>query len=247
MLRRFPALVAAVILAAVIGCADAGFEYISKTTSDDLRLLFPLPEGDELSGNPLFTDMQILDINPAHYFEQSVPYCGGVSIAGIVSAYGIEDSSGATFMTSWGRLFGGMTPAQAVSVLSRYDIQARIQRAERLTEQERIQLIKDEINSGRPVMLLIGNGFRRDGSYSLLKSQNPNSLHWITVWGYHGSGFFIYDSAVSPENYSYVPIGNSERGYEELLRDWSKPFLLSPILGYTYITVASPLLEVEVF
>jgi hypothetical protein len=220
-------------------------EYISKIRSSDyISLVDFFESGIGKSGFGGHENITALANRPAYYFEQNVPYCGGFSIAGILSAFDMhEDVPVANYMSQWGQIFGGMTPSNAVLSLARYNVQAEIRRAGKLSDEAKIQIIKDEIDAGKPVMLLVSNGYRKDGTFSQIKSQNAGYLHWITIWGYHGGGFFIYDSVVHPYQYQPVPIGNIERSNEQLLRDWANPFYLSPFLGNTYITIEVPLLE----
>lgn len=241
VLKIVGGLITAALFSLSLGCTPSDYGYVSRMKVQDIANLFASDGEDDVSFSSLFSGVQILNIQPVSYFEQNIPFCGGFSIAGIVSAYGMHDFSGSEFMTNWGKLFGGMTPSQAVTVMGKYNIQPTLLRAGKISDVERIQLLKDEIDGGKPIMLLIGNGFLHDGRYSNLKSQFPTSLHWITVWGYHENGFFIYDSALSPTSYSFVPIGNSERSFSNLLGSWAKPSYLSPFLGYTYITSEPPL------
>jgi hypothetical protein len=220
------------------GCVTNMPAYISSTQAEkipDVILLFNKEQGapvDEYSG------VYILPIKPEKYYEQNVPYCGGFSVAGIISAYHLDANEPvSTYMSRLGRLVGGMGPTDIIKSLELVGMKGTIHRANRFSDSCKIDLLRSELDKGCPVIMLIGNGFNKDGTYSDIKSQGITHLHWITLWGYHDSGFFVYDSVAHPYQYELVPIGNVERSGKEILRDWIRPFYLSPVMGNTYITL----------
>jgi hypothetical protein len=236
---------AAALYLLLTGCLAGKPEYVSKVPHEYVKQLYETTVWDESAGFVSYGGYTILENRPFYYYEQNVPFCGGFSVAGIATAFSMADYDIpiSSYMSQWGRLFGGMTPANAAVSLNSLNIAAFLNRANALSDEDRLQVLREEIDSGKPVMLLVSNGFRKDGTYSGLKSQQALYLHWITLWGYYADGFFVYDSAVGPELYRPVPIGNTERSNHEILRDWSRPFYLSPFLGNTYITIDVPLLE----
>jgi len=174
----------------------------------------------------------------AGIYQQNVPYCGGFSVAGILSAYHMDTAQPAAEHMSWlGRLIGGMGPSDMIKSLKLAGLNGTVQRANNFSDTEKIDMLKGEIYKGCPVLLLIGNGFNKDGTYSDMKSRGITHLHWITLWGYHDNGFFIYDSVAHPYQYELIPIGNVERNNNEILREWIRPFYLSLFMGNTYITL----------
>lgn len=226
------------LILAISGCATNMPEYISCTSSGKISEVVSLFNKDMITPYEEYSGVYILPVEPEKYYEQNVPYCGGFSIAGILSAYQMDGSESASeHMSLLGRLIGGMGPADMIYSLEKSGLEGTINRANKLSDSAKIDLLKDEINKGYPVLLLVGNGYNKDGTYSGMKSQGLTHLHWITLWGYHTNGFFIYDSVVHPYQYEPVPIGNVERSNKEILRDWICPFYLSPFLGNTYIVL----------
>lgn len=74
-------------------------------------------------------------------------------------------------------------------------------------------------------MLRIGNGYLKSGKYSPFIASFMG--HWITLWGYNDKekAFYVYDSYVPARRHNKtIPIGNTKRTYEEVLRDWGKGF-----------------------
>lgn len=219
------------------GCATGLPEYISRTPSDtvsDIVTTFH-PNSDQHSK---YTNAKSLWYTPQDYFEQNVPYCGGFSVAAVLSAFGMYNGEPISyFMSDLGRLFGGMFPHDVVDSLERYGIRSKSRRAIGISDAEKLALLRNEIDKGLPVIILVGNGFEKAGNYSKAKSQGITHLHWLSIWGYHEQGFFIYDSVAHPYQYEQVPVGNKERSNKEILRDWVRPFYLAPFIGNTFISI----------
>ena len=81
------------------------------------------------------------------------------------------------------------------------------------------------LSKDAPVILMVGNGYQRSGEYSRLRAAIVG--HIITVWGYDDREgvCYMYDSAAPTEHYATnVPIGNTKRTYEQVLRDWYGAF-----------------------
>ncbi len=227
------------------GCVTNLPEYISKTPSEKFGHVITLFDNQDVNGET-YSGIVPLDCCPNEYFEQNVPYCGGFSIAALLSAYGLYHGEPIErYMSDLGRLVGGMLPNDMINSLDREGIQAELKRAFGLPDDVKLQLLRDEIDRGVPVTILVGNGYEKSGIFSSSKSQGATHLHWVTIWGYHDEGFFIYDSVVHPYHYQPVPIGNVSRSNEELLRDWVRPFYLSPFIGNTYITIDEPQFHIK--
>lgn len=69
----------------------------------------------------------------------------------------------------------------------------------------KIKWIKQKIDLGVPVILMVGSN---------------NRLHYITILGYTKASFFIYDSSLSLDKNSFY-IGNNTLSYTRIL-DWWK-------------------------
>ena len=84
--------------------------------------------------------------------------------------------------------------------------------------------------------LTIGNGYSQTGKYSSLRRHLI--AHWISIWGYDDDKkvFYVYDSYTDQKSYDKVPIGNVERSYNHILRDW-KGTIYTRVRSFLYITV----------
>jgi hypothetical protein len=215
------------------GCATLAPEYISKTAFENLADVADAFHGSSAVPNN-YKGIKIVPHQPDIFYEQNVPYCGGFSIAAVLSAYEIQrHQSIGSYMSNMGRLIGGMSPKGLIRTLRANGIEGEIHRCIWMADSERINILRQEIDQERPVLLLIGNGHEKCGIFSNIRSQGISHLHWITIWGYHDDGFFIYDSVAHPYQYERIPAGNIERSSNDLLRDWSRPFYLIPFTGYT--------------
>lgn len=177
--------------------------------------------------------MKLIKIKPKEYLEQGMRYCGGYTIKAILSAYKLDDGRKPNeYLPSLKKSLGFTTPKIIQRVLKTYRINSQIKNADKLSDKEKIELIKNEINKNHPVVILIGNGYSKKGKYSWLQRQLI--AHWISVWGYNDKEkvFYIYDSfAHKKEN---IPIGNVKRTYSQVLRDWNGAFYTK---SYLYIKI----------
>ncbi|MBI3052355.1 C39 family peptidase [Candidatus Woesearchaeota archaeon] len=191
----------------------------------------------------------ILRIRPKEYLMQGPSHCGAYSVKGVLSAYGLDRKTQAKEYHT--RLFGRITGTTLSrqywpKVLKAHGIKAEIKSAEKLSDEERLQVIKQLIAKGTPVMILIGNGYYRGTKYKPWLGKIVS--HWITVYGYNDDArrFYIYDSALHKKHWKInQPIGNTSRSYSEMLRDWNIgkwQFWTWPVTeGHThsYIEIAS--------
>ena len=160
-------------------------------------------------------------------------YCGGYTIKAILSAYKLDDGRKPNeYLPSLKKSLGFTTPKIIQRVLKTYRINSQIKNADKLSDKEKIELIKNEINKNHPVVLLIGNGYSKKGKYSWLQQQLI--AHWISVWGYNNRKelFYIYDSYAHRKK--NISIGNVQRTYQQLLRDWKGAFYTRK---YLYIII----------
>ena len=187
----------------------------------------------------------ILSIKPTQYFEQGPTNCGAYSTKAILSAYGVDDSIrlGELYAGSVSRALGiGLRRDYWIPVLQARGIEAGGHNAFRYSDSEKIALLKRLLAGNTPVMLRIGNGYILSQKYNPFFGKVVG--HWITLWGYDGDVFYVYDSGVRRKHWNTeIPVGNTTRTSDEILRDWNfgaKQFWYWPIYGretYQYISV----------
>ncbi len=165
---------------------------------------------------------------PKEYLKQGLGGCGAYSVKAILSAYDKDDERSPYDYCPNLLLKYTRAPTASikwVKVLQSYGINAQSGNAKHLSDKERIDLLKNLIDKNTPVMLRVGNGYLPNGKYSNLIASFIG--HWITIWGYDNREqvFYIYDSCVSLNKHNKtIPVGNTKRTSEEVLRDWGKGF-----------------------
>ena len=177
---------------------------------------------------------KMTNAKPKEYLEQGIRYCGGYTIKAILSAYGMDDGKHPKkYLPSINKSLGFTTPKTIQRVLKKYKIKSQIKIAHDIPYNEKLKLIKREIDKNNFIILLIGNGYSKNGEYSWLKQKLI--AHWITIWGYDDKKrvFYIYDSYNHKKE--IVPIGNVKRDYLQLLRDWKGAAYTN---SYLYITIS---------
>lgn len=162
----------------------------------------------------------ILSKKPKEYLKQGPTGCGAFSVKGILSAYGKDDKTH-PFQYLPLSFFPFVTNVfHWVEVLRSYGLDARMQSLHNMTDEQRINTLKDALRSDTPVMLAVGNGYRGRGIWSRIRWQLIH--HWITLWGFDDEKgiFYIYDSGVPLRHHDKsIPIGNISRTYQQVARD----------------------------
>ncbi|MCA9386307.1 hypothetical protein KC717_06705 [Candidatus Dojkabacteria bacterium] len=183
----------------------------------------------------------IVSKQPNEYLKQGLSHCGVYTAKGILEAYDKFDFDQPEELHNslLGRLTGSLTPKMLKNVLETNGLNSTIGIAQG-SDKQKIEIIKEEILNDRPVIVLIGNGYKKDGSFSKFKKSYMS--HWISVWGFNDETkvFYLYDSCVPRELYSKnIPIGNIERSYERVVEDWSGSFYRNLLAwsAYLYIKV----------
>lgn len=167
----------------------------------------------------------ILSIKPDKYLSQGLSNCGLFSVKGILSSYGLDDKgdpreyhsnllSRVTSIT-WGKNYFN-------NILASYGIDSEIGFAEDISTEEKLNLLKKILLKNTPVMIRIGNGYLSSGEYN--RVMGKLMPHWVTLWGYDDEKriFYLYDSGLPEKGWNKsLPIGNTTRTYDEILRDWN--------------------------
>lgn len=168
----------------------------------------------------------ILSVKPKEYLVQGISHCGVYCVKAILSTYGKDDKTyPKDYHTNWigKNLFSFATGDDYYDkIFASYGIKSKTKSAENLSNQERIDLLKSLLSKNTPVMIRIGNGYYKSNKYNpILGKLVP---HCITLWGYDDKRkiFYVYDSGMLKEHWiKDIPIGNTVRTYEEVLRDWN--------------------------
>lgn len=168
----------------------------------------------------------ILTRKPKEYLKQGLSHCGVYSVKAILSAYDKDDRGHPKeYQTNWiGRNLFSFAIGQNYydKILASYGIRSETKSAEDLPNPERIELLKTLLSKDTSVMIRIGNGFILNNRYNLIFGRIIP--HWITLWGYDDDKqlLYVYDSGLPKKYWSKtLPVGNTIRTYEEVLRDWN--------------------------
>ncbi|MBI3559997.1 C39 family peptidase [Candidatus Gottesmanbacteria bacterium] len=170
----------------------------------------------------------IVSRRPHEYLKQGPSHCGVYSVKAVLEAFSkVTGVKPEDFHTNWiSRITGSVFhPDYLVHILESYSLVAKNGTVKHLSDDKKIMHLKSMLSKDAPVILMVGNGYQRNGAYSRLKAAIVG--HIITVWGYDDREgvCYMYDSAVSKEQYApNVPIGNIKRTYEQVLRDWQGAF-----------------------
>lgn len=183
--------------------------------------------------------IKVLSKAPKEYLQQGLSQCGAYSVKGILSAYGKDDGRPPrnyqpNLLAKYTSITG---PATWSRLLQSYGFNAKLDNTRHLSDDQRINLFKSLIDNDVPVMVRIGNGYLRNGSYSKFVASFMG--HWITIWGYNDDEkvFYVYDSYVPKERYDRsVPIGNTKRTFEQMNRDTGKGYPRQRKFDYIKLT-----------
>lgn len=187
----------------------------------------------------------VLPIKPAEYLKQGFSHCGAYSVKGILSAYGLDNKGHPKeYHPGWFGRFTGVTLNSQYwpRVLRSHGLRAEVKSAKHIPGNKKLDVLKQLLVEGNPVMVSIGNGYLPNGEYNAFRGKVVVG-HWITVWGYDDEekAFFVYDSAVPKDRYDKsVPVGNIKRTYTQMLRDWKGALIVKIIRGfedYHYIEI----------
>lgn len=165
----------------------------------------------------------IVSKKPSKYLKQGIIHCAVYSAKGVLSAYGKDTHNDPRdYHIHWlEKCIGGIWPTRIPKVLEHHGVKASCQSAQRA--ENKLVILKRELAQDKPVIILIRNGYRGNGNYSALRGYLFNVGHYITLYGYDDDKevFYVYDSCIAKKNYHEdIPIGNTTRTYQEILRDW---------------------------
>ncbi|MEK7534514.1 MAG: C39 family peptidase [Patescibacteria group bacterium] len=190
----------------------------------------------------------ILSRKPKQYLKQGLTHCGMYSIKAILSAYEKDiKNHPKEYHTNWigQHLFSfAIGKRYHEKILEFHGLKAQGGTAKNLSDDEKIALIKTLLSQDNPVMARIGNGYL-SCTYSPIIGKVIS--HWITLWGYDDAKklFYVYDPGLPKKCWdNTLPVGNTTRTYNEILRDWN--FGNKPWHCLSWNTSSEPYLYIQV-
>ena len=181
----------------------------------------------------------VVDHAPKEYPHQEGLTCGEYNVKGILDGFQIPYQHPAKLRLRI-RIFGYSFIEDISTLLQAHGVSAPVRYAAHLSEEQRIRTVKNHIDKGQPVLLAIGNGHLRRGTYSPIARRLIG--HFITVYGYSDieKVFYVYDPYLEGPYHEAIPVGNEVRTFKELLRDWSGPFYYKLIrMDHVYIPASA--------
>ena len=182
-----------------------------------------------------YPSQHIFSHSPPSYPKQGWVHCGMYCVKNILSALGrdIHDDPRDYHISRWSRLQGRNHPTELAVILNQNGVRADVKTAIEMSDQEKLEVLKKELAQNHPVILLTNNAYTRSGKYFALQSWLLEHIacHWILLYGYSDEKeeFLIYDPFIDVEKIKSPPtIGNINRHYTDVLRDWKKVRLYSP-------------------
>lgn len=127
----------------------------------------------------------------------------------------IEDYS----VDRWSRTTYLMTPRWIMKVLKKYHLKYKIIKANKLSEKEKLELLKNNLKKG-PIILLVANGQTKRKRFSLWKAMFHR--HYITLRWYNDKKniFYVYDSNTKRKTQQYIMKWTLKIPYKYILKQW---------------------------
>ena len=193
----------------------------------------------------------VAGVRPSRYHTQAgyEGFCSGYAVHSVLSAYGLADAEEDPWeydpmnqdlegLSLVDRLCTGLdvtTPKLVSQVLEKHGVDAPVRQAAGEDGQQRLKAVKDHVRGGDPVLLLIGQRYDAEGSYS--PGFKEYAAHYLTLWGYNDfqRDLYVHDSFL--EGYAYdatVPVGTARRDYDTFVEDWRGTLYTRPTMSYTY-------------
>lgn len=167
-------------------------------------------------------ELVVLPGQPVEYLFNGPSNCGVYVAKGILSAYGRDihlDPRDYHPANSLAKKFGWTLVGALIKILKNFGLRVEKRFAQGTTEQK-IDLLKSLLRSGTPVILNVGSCY--EVRYRWIAKIIP---HWISVWGYNETDFFVYDSSVplDKKNLS-LPAGNRKIEHQDLVWFWGAAY-----------------------
>lgn len=127
-----------------------------------------------------------------------------------IKKYSVDWRSRTTFL---------MTPRWILKVLKKYHLKYEILRAKKLTDEQKLSLLKENLKRW-PIILLVANWQTRKKRFSWKKA----IFHWhyITLWWYNEKNqiFYVYDSNTKRDTEQYFMKWTLKIPYKYILKEW---------------------------
>jgi hypothetical protein len=177
------------------------------------------------------------------YFPREYPHqlgltCGEFNLMGIVDAFDLDYQQLERPRLRI-RMFGFSFIQDIVERLQAHGLSAPVRLANRLSDREKLALLKDHLDQDQPVLIAIGNGHFSRSRFAPVARYFVG--HLITLFGYsdHHRCFYVYDPYLAGPYTGDIPVGNEVRSYEQLLWDWQGPFYYRFIgMDHVYVPVS---------
>ena len=119
----------------------------------------------------------------------------------------------------WSRNTYLMTPWWIKKVLRKYKLEYKIIKAKKLSDNEKLFLLKQNLKDG-PIILLIANWQTKKKWFSLSKALFHR--HYITLWWYNDNKkfFYVYDSNTKRKTENDVLSWTLKVPYKYVLKEW---------------------------
>lgn len=164
----------------------------------------------------LSNDASYLKLDNDLFYRQTLNNCGPYSVMAVVNILAEKrlNPEKLSEEMSW-RIYKNLTfPQGVINLLHKYGIKTKEFVLKNQKDTEKIIWLKNQIEQGRPVILLI---------------KIHHVLHYITIIGYNENGFMIYDSmqekAINNPRKTIVDneclTGNRFYSYDELIKLWN--------------------------
>lgn len=181
----------------------------------------------------------ILPVRPEQYLFNGSSNCGVYVVKGVLSAYGCdvhEDPKDYHPDNVMAKKFGWTLVSGIRETLKKFGLKSDKRFAQGTIEQK-IELLKAFLRGGYPIILNIGSCYEVQDRW--IAKIIP---HWISVWGYDETDFFVYDSSVPLDRRNFfIPIGNRKIEHQDLIWFWGAAhwFKIKGLFGrrYLYLTV----------
>ena len=181
-----------------------------------LLLIFGRSFPSFISITNLCNEASYLKLDNDIFYRQTLNNCGPYSVMAVVNILADKrlDPEKLSKEMTW-RIYKNLTfPQGVINLLHKYGIKTKEFVLKNQKDTEKIIWLKNQIEQGRPVILLI---------------KIHHVLHYITIIGYNENGFMIYDSmqekAINNPRKTIVDneclTGNRFYSYDELIKLWN--------------------------
>jgi hypothetical protein len=180
---------------------------------------------------------KVVRYTPQEYPHQQGLTCGEFNLMGILAAFNLDyHKPERVRLRIW--LLGYSFIQDIADRLEAHGLSAPVRHANHLSDDNKLDLLKSQLDQDQPVLMAIGNGHLNRGRYVPLARFFLG--HFITLYGYSDRErrFYIYDPYLEGDYPDEIPVGNEIRSYDQLLRDWRGPFYYR-FIGMDHVYIAA--------